>query len=445
MNHYTILLLVLALPAAAQDPLSLPEAVRTALARHPALEAARAQVSASETRELQARSGWLPKLNYQESLQRSNNPVFVFGGLLTQRRFTEANFAIHSLIRPDFLNNFQSQLIVDQTIFDAGQVRAATSQARLGHQLSTEQERQATMHLIAQVASNYHAVVLAGESLKVAESAVKSAEADLTRARNVRDAGMSTDADVLSVQVHLAAVREQEIERRWMVDTVWAALNQSLGVPLDTRFDLTTPLAATAVATVPIQDRESAAVTERPEVRQARLGAELAESRLQAARGSYLPQVGVRGLFEADRGRFVTQAGANWFVGVTLKWNLFNGYADRERISEASHQLAAARAQHRDSDSSVRLQVRQSHGALQSAQERIQVAEAAVTQAEESLRITRNRYEAGLATVTDLLRNETALLEASTRRLGAIYDQRVAATMLELAAGTLTGDSDVLR
>lgn len=445
MKQYSTLLLAFGLPLFAQESLSLKEAVRTALANHPALEAARARVAASGTQELQARSAWLPKLNYQESVLRSNNPVFVFGGLLTQRRFTEANFAISSLNRPDFLNNFQSQLIVDQTVYDAGKIREATRQARLGHQLSAEQERQASMNLIALVARNYHAVVLAVESLKVAEAAVKSAEADLTRARNLRDAGLTTDADVLSIQVHLAAAREREIERRWAVDTAWAALNQSLGLPLDRRFQLTTPLAALALPPAPIQDRENAAVAGRPEVRQARLSAELADSRLQAARGSYWPQVGVQGLLETDRGRPFSQAGANWFFGVTLRWNLFNGYADRERIHEASHQLVAARAQQRESDSSVRLEVRQANAALQAAQERIQVAEAAVAQAEESARITRNRYEAGLATVTDLLRTETALLDASTRRLAAIFDQRVAATMLELASGALTGDSDVLQ
>ena len=42
---------------------------------------------------------------------------------------------------------------------------------------------------------------------RVADAAVRSAEADLERAINVREAGMSTDADVLSIRVHLAAVR----------------------------------------------------------------------------------------------------------------------------------------------------------------------------------------------------------------------------------------------
>ena len=62
----------------------------------------------------------------------------------------------------------------------------------------------------------------------------------------------------------------------------------------------------------------------------------------------------------------------------------------------------------------------------------------------ESLRITKNRFEAGLANVTDLLRTETALLDARNRRLAAVYDQRMAAVNLEAAAGTLTESSQVL-
>jgi len=68
-------------------------------------------------------------------------------------------------------------------------------------------------------------------------------------------------------------------------------------------------------------------------------------------------------------------------------------------------------------DSAIRLQVRRAFAGLRAAQERIQVARAAVAQAEESLRITQNRYEAGMNNVTDLLRTETAVLESRTRYL----------------------------
>jgi len=68
------------------------------------------------------------------------------------------------------------------------------------------------------VARAYYHSVLAAENLKAAEQAVLSAEADLKRAESVRAAGMSTDVDVLSIRVHLAAVNEQRIDRSADVD-----------------------------------------------------------------------------------------------------------------------------------------------------------------------------------------------------------------------------------
>ena len=72
--------------------------------------------------------------------------------------------------------------------------------------MTAEERRRAEMLVIAGVARAYYAAVLAAESLSTAEQAVRSAEADLKRAEAVRAAGMSTDVDVLSIRVHLAAV-----------------------------------------------------------------------------------------------------------------------------------------------------------------------------------------------------------------------------------------------
>ena len=57
------------------------------------------------------------------------------------------------------------------------------------------------------------------------------ADADLKRAESVRDAGMSTDVDVLSIKVHLAAVREQRIQRSADLEVARAALNDAMGLP----------------------------------------------------------------------------------------------------------------------------------------------------------------------------------------------------------------------
>jgi outer membrane protein TolC len=444
LSHWGIALFFLA-PAWSQAPLTLAEAVKTALDKHPSIQAATAQVAAASARIEQARSGYWPKLNYQESFARSNNPVFVFSSLLTQHQFGIENFEIGRLNRPDFLNNFQSLLSVEQTVFDAGQTRSQTRSAELGKSIAGEQQRAAEMNVIAGVVRAYYGAALAAEALKAAEDAVRSAEADLERAQAVRAAGMATDADVLSIRVHLAAMQEQRIRRSYELDVARAALNEALGLPLDTRHQLATTLEPLPGVSEPLADYEKRAAAHRPELRQAQLAAELAETRASAARAAYWPQVSVRGAFEADRQRFIDRGGANWFVGATMRWNLFNGFATQAGVAEAAHTLRGAQAELERAEAGVRLQVRKAHADLQAAQERIAVAEAAVAQAEESLRITKNRYQAGMSTVTDLLRNETAVLEAKLRRLAAIHDQRLAAVWLELAAGTLSADSKLLQ
>jgi outer membrane protein TolC len=437
-------LLLFAAPLLAQDALSLRDAVRLALRENKGLTASTAAIAAAGARIDQARGGALPKLNYTESFTRSNNPVYVFGALLTQQQFGMENFNIGSLNRPDALNNFQSLLTVDQPIYDAGQTRAAVKSADLGRQLTAEERRRAEMLTINGVLRSYYGALLAAEALATAQQAVRSAEADLKRAQDVRAAGMSTDADVLSIRVHLAAVHEQRIQRAADLDVARAALNDVLGLPLDSRHNLTTALSALDLPDLSLDGLERQASTARPETRQTHLAADLARAQSDAARAALRPQVAFHAAFEADRQRFINRGGANWLAAISVRWNLFNGFSDKARIAESRFAVDRARADEQRVDSAVRLEVRRAWSALAAARQRIEVAKAAADEAAESLRITQNRYQAGMTTVTDLLRNETAVLESRTRYLTAIHDQRIAAAALELAAGALTPDSEVL-
>jgi outer membrane protein len=441
----TLRMLVLcSLPGWAQDPMSLKDAVHIALNQNKAIEASVAGRKAAESRIAAARGGYLPKVNYAESWTRSDNPVFVFSSLLTQHQFGEQNFRIGALNRPDFLNNFQSQLTADQPLYDGGQTRHAVHSAELTKDIASEQGRHTEMDVIASVIRSYYDALLNAEQFNVTSQAMRSAEADLRRAQAVRSAGMSTDADLLSIRVHLAGVREQEIRRSADLDVARATLNDALGLPLDAAHILTTVLAPLALPGEVLADYEASALRERPEARQLKLTTSLAENQAAIARGTLLPQVGVHTAFEADRQRFYDRGGANWLVSIGLRWNLFNGFSDKARIEESKFTLQRSRAEQDRASSAIRLQVRRTYADLRAARQRIEVAQASVAEAQESLRITQNRYESGMNNVTDLLRTETAVLEAGSRHVAAIHDQRVAAAMLELAAGTLTADSEIL-
>ena len=202
----TLLMLVWwSLPGRAQDPMSLKDAVRLALEKNQVCRSLRRRAKRPrQSRIAEARGGNLPKVNYSESWARSDNPVFVFSSLLTQHQFGEQNFQLGPLNRPDFLNNFQSQVTADQSIYDAGQTKRAVHSAELAKDFAKEDGRRTRMEVIAGVIRCYYDALLSAEQLDATNQAIRSAEADLERARTVRAAGMSTDVDVLSIRVHLA-------------------------------------------------------------------------------------------------------------------------------------------------------------------------------------------------------------------------------------------------
>ena len=300
------------------------------------------------------------------------------------------------------------------------------------------------MEVITGVIRAYYDALLSADQLTATVQAMRSAQADLGRAENIRAAGMSTDVDTLSIRVHLASVREQQIRREADVEVARAALNDAIGLPLDTPHILSSQLVPLDSPEGSLGEHENRAITQRPEARQAKLATSLAKTQAASARGNLLPQVTLHAAFEADRQRFITRGGDNWLVSVGLHWNLFNGFGDKARIEESEFALQRSSAEEARAGSAIRLQVHRAYADVHAATQQIEVAKAAVTEAEESLRITQNRYEAGISNVTDLLRTETTVLEARTRHLAAIRDQRVAAALLEFAAGTLSADSAVL-
>ena len=444
MRQFALALAVVAAPAWGQTALTLEDAVRLALKQHPAIEASDAGVKAAATKIDQARAGYLPKLNYSESWQRGNNPVFVFSSLLTQHQFSENNFQIGALNRPDAMNNFQSRLAVEQPLYDAGLTRKATRAAQLGRDVAAEQSRRTSMDVIAGVARAYYGAVLASEALKVAEEARKSAEADLARAETIRAAGMTTDADVLSIRVHLAAVREQLIRRSNDVRTSPRRARTTRSALLDSRY--TSPRRSKPFRFRPCRSKStpSAVFSNGPSCARRAWPPRSAKRRPRWLVRPCFPRSSSRPPSRPTASDSWIAAGPIGSVPSACAGTSFNGGEDKARIEEARQQTRQARALARRGESAVRLQVESAYLEWKAAQERIELASATVSAAEESLRITQNRYANGLATVTDLLRTETAYLETRTRRLAAVHDQRVAAAMLELAAGHANAASDVL-
>ena len=431
-------------PPSTPQARSLPEAVAVALKNNPTVQAADAYAEAVEQGITVAASARYPHVDFSEGVTRGNNPVYVFGSLLTQRQFTAQNFQLGTLNTPPPLDNFRTQFSASMPLWDAGQTSRRIRDARLEAQSATKAGQRTRQEVIFNVIQAYLNGLLAGENVRVAQADVQLTKADLARAEAREEQGLAVPSDLLSAKVQLAQAQEDLLRARNAVAIAQAALNVAMGVPEDAPTVVEGQLSQAGFEAGALAERQQRALAVRPDFQQLQIGKERAANGVRMVRAEFLPKVNLFSAWEEDNQTFLTRGGNNWALGATLTFNLFDGGANRARLKESRARERQVGDLRKQMASAVRLQVREAFLNLNTARERVEVSREAASQAEESLRIIQNRYDAGLATITDLLRAETARTSAQKNFLNALFDYRLSYAALELATGELAADSQAV-
>jgi outer membrane protein len=427
--------------SSAPGPLSLEDAVKIALKNNPTIQEADAYADAARHGIAVAKAGYLPQVNFSEGFTRGNNPVYVFGSLLTQRQFTDANLDIGLLNVPPPLDNFRTAFTASVPLYDFGRTSRKITDARLGASSTREASHRTRQEVMFEVINAYLNGLLAREHVLVAQAAVKMTQADLAQARARQEQGLAVPSDVLSAQAQLAQAQEDLIRAKNAVEIAQASLNVAMGLPEDASTQTVGKLAETKFENQGLPNLQQEALKVRPDYLQTLLGVEKAQNGVSSARGEFMPRVDLLGSWETDNQTFASRGGNNWIAGAMLTFNIFNGGASRARVAESRARERQAEAMRSRMESVVRLQVREAYLNLNAAHERVEVSRDAAKQAQESLRILRNRYQAGLATIMDVLKAETMHATAQNNHLNALYDYRLAYAALELATGELSLNS----
>ena len=417
----------------AQTTLTLDEAMARARTGPPRARAATAAVAEASARVEQARSRFLPRVDVLESVQHGNQPVFVFSTLLSQRRFTAANFDVRNLNHPAAETNVRTEVLVNQSVYDPAaplSVRAA----ELQHDIAVLDQTKAAQDLAFEAARAFVRVLQLESAERASAAAVAAAESDLERTRRRRDAGLVTDADVLAVEVHLADVRQRLIATGGDLAVARIELAEALGMPLDQSVVLVAPAPPTAPPDAGSFTRDAGAA--RPERRQAELRVHLAENGRRLAQSAFLPRFGVEASWQFN-GPSLAEQRSGWIVGASVAVNVFNGFADRARITEARQAEARAAAEREDVERRIEVEVRGALARVAAARARETAGRAALAQARESQRIIRDRYDAGLAAVTDVLRAAEAVFDAEARTTAAETTVILETVALNRTAGRL--------
>ncbi len=124
-------------------------------------------------------------------------------------------------------------------------------------------------------------------------------------------------------------------------------------------------------------------------------------------------------------------------VALGVSWVLYDGGLARHRASALEQQAQSARDLNADLDSGIRLQVRSAWLSINEARRRMAVAEKAVAQAEQNLKVAKDRYRNGIGTNTEVLDAETLRSVSQLNTNDARYDAALARLNLARSLGVL--------
>ena len=417
-------------------PLSLEEAIQLALSKNPIISAVTSQLDVSAARVTQARSGLLPQLNFSESFTRTDSPTGVFSAKLNQGVFSQQDFDVNTLNGPDPRNNFATNFSVTLPVFESGQNWIGLSQAKLDLEATHMEVSRTRQQVIAETVIAYTAVLLAIENVRVVEQALTTARAHLHLVRSRVQSGLVVRSDLLRAEVRVAELEQERLQSQSEVEIARATLNATIGLDIANVFRLTNPLERGGRIQDLLADWTAEAMENRPDLAQMKYQEMVAEKEVSKAKAAHLPSVHLLGNYQINTESFSDTAD-NYTVGATLTLNLYSGNNLHSRVVEARAKLSRVRALRQRLELAIAVEIKQAFLQAQSSWNRIGVAHGAVAQAEEGLRIVRNRYENGLYTIVNLLDAEMAFQQARLNYIGALHDYNVSRVQLALAAGTL--------
>ena len=422
--------------AHAAEPLTPEGAVALAVAQHPLLRAAGAEVQGARADTGVARSGWIPRIDLTEDVARSSNPVFAFGSKLGQQRFTMADFDIDALNSPDPITNAATRLTIRQNVWDGGMTTGGRRAAAFGLDAAIA-GRERTRDAVALGALKaYWDAVLADAMLATAKDAETAAGANADAAGERVKEGLGVPSDRMQADVRLAEVRTMRIQAQQGVTVARAALCVALGVPAGTEYELRPPEVTAAPEGRADADAPAGALAQRADLRAIDARTEQARAAETIANAARLPQIGVQAQYELNGRSPFGNDGSNWTIGAAVRVPLFDGTETKYRLARARADRQRLEAMRDQAAAGARLQLTAAEAERAAAEERLETSGEAAGLAAEALRIVRERYDEGLAVMTELLGAEAALTQARSSQALAAHDLALARARVEFAAGT---------
>jgi outer membrane protein TolC len=388
--------------------LNLKQAIAMSADRNNLVRAAGFTAEASRQLVGIAGSHYYPKISFEEAFIASNAPTQTFMMKLDEGRFTQNDFRINNLNNPGVQHDFRTILALQQPIYNPSTAPekdiAVKESEKQGFAYAASKEDTAF-----QVFRLFMEVQKSDAQLRAIELAISDAQEHMRLATVRTKTGIGLKSDELRARTHLATIEQQFITAQNNQALAKMKLANVIGLKEGDSIEITEPV-NTFSAVMSSEELLKVALENRSDLKQSLAELEKSEAGLKLARSEYLPSVGTFASYQLNSNNNPFGAdNDSWTAGISLKWQVFDGFKRCREKDRASAARSAAAEMLENKVRETRYLVRESSRRREEMGKRLEVSRHSLTDAEETVRLLTRRFENSLATMLELLDAQTIL------------------------------------
>jgi len=338
---------------------------------------------------------------------------------------------------------FAGDLVVRMPLYTGGRLTNEIKAADLLRQAAEHRLARTRQELVFNVSSVFYSILAQSKVIESLEFSQKVLNEHLARVDNLIAAEKAARVDRLRTEVRLADIQQRLVREKSVLEIQGLVLTNLLGLPEDSHpVSVAGRLEPESLPSLPLEASLDDAYQRREDYLAAKAALEAQAKAVDAARAGHLPTVSLVGSYgerwtpdASERPSGIDTSDDVGIVGVTAAIPLYEGGQIDARVRQEQARLSAARHRLRELKLRIRLDVETAISNGRAARERILAYERALTSADESLRIEREKYDIGRGSITDVLDAQSALLDSQTNYYRAMADYSTALAQVRLAVG----------
>lgn len=317
-----------------------------------------------------------------------------------------------------------------------GRIRRSVESSTASAQASAADVAAARLSINGELAADYFQLRALDAERQLLDSSTAAFEKSLALTQSRYENGVASRVDVAQAQTQLDSTRAQAIDIGVQRAQLEHAIAVLVGMPASSfRIDAA-PLTETPPP-VPV-GVPSELLERRPDVAAAERLAASANAQIGIAVSAYYPTItlSASGGFESsDVSKWLIWPSRFWSVGPSVSETIFDGGLRSAQTAQARASFDASVASYRQSVLAAFQEVEDNLAALRILAEESSVQDAAVSAAEDSVRLTTNRYKEGTASYLDVVVTQTAALNNERVAVDLLGRRMVASARLIQALG----------